>query len=479
MELRTGDETLDTAFRIAVDDIRSNVLPFHDGLLDEPRPVLMAGQAYDTPWTRDAAINVWNGASLLLPETGRDTLLSVLERRGDRVLIGGQYWDAISWAVGAWSHYLCTGDTGFLRIALDAVAATLSERETSEYDARTGLFRGPACYGDGVSAYPDRYADAGSSEILAWPAAHPDQVSKPGAGIPMQTLSTNCLYYQAYRLAGRMAAELGQPPDPAWPERADRLRAAIDRNFWTGSGYRYLVDPWGADARAEGLGNSLVLLFGLADPDRATSVLAGQPVTPAGVPCVWPAYNRYHRGPDDFGRHSGTVWPHVQALWGDACARHGRPDLFLDELRKLARHACRDGQFTEIYHPRTGLPYGGLQERADHGITSWDSCRRQTWSATGYLRLVLSGLFGLDATPAGLRIRPGPIEARLSGLRYRDAGWDLHITDSTGPGEVRIDGVVAGPLVPPDLTGHHQLEVAARSDRNTSRARAVGSFRDR
>lgn len=464
MELHTGDETLDAAFRIAVGDIRSNVVPFHDGLLDEPRPVLMAGQDYHTPWTRDAAINVWNGASLLLPEVGRDTLLSVLERRGDRVLIGGQYWDAISWAVGAWSHYLYTGDTGFLGTALDAVAATLTERETSEYDAERGLFRGPACYGDGVSAYPDRYgAGARSSEILAWPAAHPDLASRPGAGLPMHALSTNCLYHRAYVLASRMAAELGREPDPAWADRAELLRAAIDRHFWTGSGYRYLVDPWGADDRAEGLGNALVLLFGLAGPDRAAQVLAGQPVTPAGVPCVWPSYDRYHRGPDDFGRHSGTVWPHVQALWGDACARNGRTDLFLDELGKLARHACRDGQFTEIYHPLTGLPYGGLQEQGDRGITSWDSCRRQTWSATGYLRLVLSGLLGLDPAPDGLRLRPwlppGLTGVRLTGLRYRAATWDIHVTPAPAP--VRVDGEpTAQPLILANVTGHHLIELA-------------------
>ena len=39
-------------------------------------PVILAGLHYDTPWTRDAAINAWNGGSLILPEVSRNTLLS-------------------------------------------------------------------------------------------------------------------------------------------------------------------------------------------------------------------------------------------------------------------------------------------------------------------------------------------------------------------------------------------------------------------
>ena len=76
--------------------------------------MILAGLDYDTPWTRDAAINVWNGAGLLLPDVARATLLSVLERAGETVRIGGQYWDAIIWTIGAWHHYLYTGDRELL-----------------------------------------------------------------------------------------------------------------------------------------------------------------------------------------------------------------------------------------------------------------------------------------------------------------------------------------------------------------------------
>lgn len=208
-EMRTSYPALARAYRIAAADLTGNIRLFQDGLLDEPEPVLLAGLDYDTPWTRDAAINIWNGLSLFDPGVSRNTLLAVLEHTQDRLRIGGQYWDAIIWAVGAWEYYLQTGDRKFLRLAVDAVQNSLERFEKEEFDASFGLFRGPAVYGDGVAAYPDRYSPGGTSSILDWVKANPDKRAVNGFGIPMMTLSTNCVYARAYHIAGMMRAELG------------------------------------------------------------------------------------------------------------------------------------------------------------------------------------------------------------------------------------------------------------------------------
>ena len=206
--LETDNSTLNEAFRIAIGDLLGNVSLFQDGLLEHRLPTILAGLHYDTPWTRDAAINSWNGSSLMMPDAARNTLLSVLTRSGDRIRIGGQYWDAMIWATGAWNHYLYTGDRQFLLCAFDATSNSLERLEVEEFDAKTGLFRGPG-WSDGVAGYPDEYADAsGSSSILDWPKHNPNKVSKPGYGIPMQALSTNCIYYNAYVIAEKMKAEL-------------------------------------------------------------------------------------------------------------------------------------------------------------------------------------------------------------------------------------------------------------------------------
>jgi glycogen debranching enzyme len=448
--LVTGDRELDHAWRIALGDLAGNIIPFQDGILNDPAPVLMAGLDYDSPWTRDAAINTWNGAGLLCPTVTRHTLLTVVAReetsQGSDLVIGGQYnqyWDAIIWALGAWSQYLYTGDREFLALAHAVTRNSLARREADEFDPVMGLFRGPACYGDGVAAYPDVYArTGGSSAILDWVNANPDRATPVGYGLPMHALSTNCLYYETYRVLERMAAELAVPADPSWRRKAQALAREIQARFWDSDAgrFRYLVDPFGGSDAQEGLGHCFALLFGIATREQARAVFRTQQTTPAGIPCVWPTFPRYE-SPDGmrFGRHSGTVWPHIQAFWAEAAARHGQEEAFAFELRQLAAKACRDSHFAELYHPLTGAIYGGAQERGGQIATDWTSYTRQTWSATGYVRVILMGLLGMRFTPEGVRFQPllpqGISRAELRSLPYHDMSLEIVVAGPKSPGD--------------------------------------------
>ena len=157
--------------------------------------------------------------------------LACVVRADGQVRIGekyGQYWDAVVWATGAWNHYLYTGDRKFLALALEATKNSLAYFEQTEFDPQDNLFRGPG-WSDGVAAYPDEYANAGgSSGILDWPKHNPGKVSKPGFGIPIKALSTNCLYYNAYVTVDKMATELKVPVDPQWKIKAENLEKAVD-----------------------------------------------------------------------------------------------------------------------------------------------------------------------------------------------------------------------------------------------------------
>jgi len=459
LSLRTSSPEIDRAFAIALDDLALNIHPYCDGLLAREVPVFLAGESYDTPWTRDAAINVWNGGGLLYPDVAKNTLLSVLERRDGELRIGGEYWDAVVWAPGAWSLYLATGDRDFLALALEATRNSLAHFERTEFDAELGLFRGAAVYGDGISAYPDAYADAGHHNIMGWRDLTPVALAVPGEGLPMHALSTNCAYVHAYDLAGAMAAELGVPADRAWAARASSLRKAIDRHFWLPERghYRYLIDLRGDPDVQEGFGHAFAILFGVAGAEQRESILRMQHVTPAGLPCLWPPFARYRRE-GHVGRHSGTVWPPIQAFWAEAAARGRRADLVGHELAALARHAVRDGQFFELYHPETGLPYGGLQERAGAGVELWEPVAHQTWSATGFLRIVLAAVLGMRLAPDGIRFEPllppGLDELELTGLPYRASTIDVRI----------VRGPAAGsepPFLRADTDGQRRIELTA------------------
>ena len=111
------NEILTRAYQIALADIAGNVHPYKAGVLASRVNCLMAGGDYDTPWTRDASINVWNGYALMNPEVSKNTLLSVLKRVGNGYQIDGQYWDAILWAIGAYHLVNVTHDMEFAAIA--------------------------------------------------------------------------------------------------------------------------------------------------------------------------------------------------------------------------------------------------------------------------------------------------------------------------------------------------------------------------
>ena len=157
---RSDQEMIDRAARIAASDIRANFMPYRAGLLEEEKVCIMAGIDYDTPWTRDTAINTCFALAVTDPDIAANTLLAVCERMedGGGIHIAGQYWDKIIWILGARKYLQVNRDFEFLDIAAEAAINTLSEMERQEQDPEDGLFRGPAVYGDGVAAYPERYA---------------------------------------------------------------------------------------------------------------------------------------------------------------------------------------------------------------------------------------------------------------------------------------------------------------------------------
>lgn len=465
-EMRTSNPAINRAYRIAMGDLLGNVRLFQDGLLETPEPVLLAGLDYDTPWTRDASINVWNGLGLFWRDAARNTLSAVLERREGKLYIGGQYWDAIIWAIGAWTYFLHTDDRTFLSLAFDAVKNSLAHFEREEFDERMGLFRGPAVYGDGVAAYPDRYSPGGTSSILDWVKANPQKKATNGFGIPMMSLSTNCVYAQAYRIAGWMADQCGDDSGSVYEDHAARLITSIRERFWypeLGT-FNYLFDSEGICDHQEGLGHAFAILFQITKDEQAASVLSKQHSTRFGIPCVWPTFPRYS-SLGGYGRHSGTVWPFISGFWGEAALQQGRMDLFEREFLCLTENINRSGQCAEIHHPDTGEVYGGLQENGTGPLgMDWVSCTRQSWTATAYLRLLLNGLFGMKFSENGIRFSPclpkDVEKVEIRGIRYRDCELNLIVE---GHGE-RVDGYacngkVSEPFLPADKRGEQDIRI--------------------
>lgn len=491
-----GDPNLSRAFKIAVGDIASNVVPFQaapiskknwaeisaqvikiagkDDVIPSRMPILAAGLDYGVFQT-DTGMHAWDGAGFLQPEAMTGALLATLKLDKDGRLLcgceGTQSW-GLTWTIGAWSHYLITGNRPFLKVALSATLSTLDHLERYEFDAEKNLFRGPTVGGDGMSNYPDVWTKSmpGVGHIHKWPEHNPDKMVSVGLGLPMHALSTQCSIYEGYVLAGRMQRELGFPEDVTLHEKAERLKAAINKHFWREDAgiYRYLVDPFGGSDQQEGLGNAFAVLFGIASPEQAQRVCANMHIAPQGIQWIWPVYPRYVTSDPYKVAQRSNIWPLVNGPWSSAAALSGRMDLFALELKMAADRACRDNQFAEAYHPVTGEIYGGIQEgrtarkgaglaafiaarlggtgeptpealaklfpavEGKEGLNLWQSCGRNTFSSTAYVRMVLQGLCGIKLETDGISFQPkvpkGMSPVAVYELPYRQAELEIHIT---------------------------------------------------
>lgn len=438
-EIITDNDRINKVYEIAVDDIRRNIKLYRDGLLRESSAVIMAGEGYCTPWTRDAAINVWNGCGLLFPEESKNTLLSVLVEENGVKRIGGEYWDAIVWVTGAYAYYNYSGDTDFYALFREVTVNSLKYFEETEYDDKLCLFRGAACYGDGISAYPDFYAQKSKCGIVEFAEHFPEYRAKKGVGVPMHVLSTNCLYYNAYKIAYKITGE------ESYALKAECIKKSVNKHFWnekTGT-YDYIVDDFGGSRAAEGLGLSFAILFEIAEPWQIASILKNVYIAPQGIPCLYPNFERYKKyGKYGIGRHCGTIWPQIQAFWADACAKYdfSRTE---SETECLIANVLRDGYFSEIYHPQTGERYGGVQEWQGEIVDTWKSEKHQTWCATGYIRMLLFDFLGLKFTEKGLFITPAKSRLcnsfELKGLKWRGKRIDICVQDYAKSAYVSAD----------------------------------------
>ncbi|MFG1807593.1 ricin-type beta-trefoil lectin domain protein [Streptomyces sp. NPDC049040] len=427
-----------------------------------PQTFIRAGGGYAQPWTRDAAVNSWNAASLLEPKQAANTLWSAVVKQSNGQLIvqqDNEQWDQVVWAIGAWNHYLVTGDQGFLTNAYQATTNTLATRKNANYNSSYGLFQGPAFFNDGIAGYPAPLADATES--------HGGYVGDYTATSTMMTLSTNAVYYQAYRSAALMASALGKPSAEvgALNSQADSLKTSINNHLWnSGKGlYGYFVhgnDSMSGqlDQTEEGTGLSFAILFGIASAGQAQSILANAHLQPYGIVDTYPNYARYSDA--EPGRHNVVVWPMVQGYWADAAARSGNQARFANEVQQLAGLANSSRQFAEIYNAQTGAVDGGWQTGGH-----WGAAPDQTWSATAYLRMIDTDLFGMTFGTGGLSFRPtlpaGWGDATLSGVAYRGATLNIALH---GSGNVissfKLDGTTTSAnSVPASLTGTHSVDI--------------------
>lgn len=399
------------------------------GLLDENLGLMMrAGGTYPTPWTRDAAVNTMNAACFLEPEVAKNTLWAVCERADGGLCfqMDNQSWDKIVWATGAWKYYLATKDGEFLPPAYETVKNSLEMLEKSQFNEKFGLFTGGSFFNDGITGYPADLHEKGNESSFM--GDHP-------AVKDVMALSTNCLYYNAFRILEKMAHILSDD-DAAqlYAKKGEALKSAVNRYFWKeeNESYSYLLYPDGrTDDSQEGCGISFAVLTGVCSATRAKRMLERCYRSERGLVSIWPPFAGISSVEKPL-RHNNLIWPVVNGFFVTAAAQCGFSEIVGDEIQNLALLVKNDGgTYSEIYNPCTGKPDGGWQ----CGYI-WDSVRDQTWSATAFIRSIVFGVFGIALEEEKIAFRPclpenfGKVE--LKGIHFGNAELDISLSGKGG-----------------------------------------------
>lgn len=422
--IRTGNIMFDGLYAMAVHEaLLNSVSQIRDWAYGGNSPisleVFQTGEAWTYVWTRDLAYSVYLALAGFDPQRAETSLLfktSVLKPAVDGGFTnqiiqdtgsGGSYpisSDRVVWALGADAtlNYLPDGERGkFLREIYPILHDTIEQDRRLIFDPSDGLYRGEQSFLDWREQ--------------TYPAWTKDNVSVIGMS---KALSVNAADYFLLKTAARYAALLGlTAAESRYQGWAETLKRAINREFFdrrTGLYSTYLLSDGIHEIRVQRydcLGEALAILCGVADHDRAESILKNYPVGPYGPPVVWPEDR------DVPIYHNHAIWPFVTAFWTKAAQQADNWRAVNLGVETLEREAAFNLSNMENYDFVTGR--AEIKGEALNGPVV--NSRRQLWSVAGYLAMVQDVVFGLETSWDGVRFRPY-VTAQMRNEIFGDTG---------------------------------------------------------
>ena len=416
--IRTGNLAFDALFALAGFEMRLNsVSQIRDGNYNGGAPIpcecFETGEKWHYVWTRDLSYAADLGLALLDPQRVRNSLdfklsgwrkgLSIAPQvagtpDGTQIVQdtgSGGSWpvstDRVTWAFAA-EETLRTlpalERAPFARRALQALTNTIENDRIAAFDARTGLYMGE-----------QSFLDWRDQSYAAW---IPGDLASMSSS---RSLSTNVGHYQALLLTAKLAREHG---DSARGRRyagwAAALKRAINRELWLeGAGMYSSLTAGHLDGaplhKFDWLGQSLAIISGIADEERARSILARYPHGPMGAPVIWP------QQPGMPVYHNRALWPFVTAYGLRAATHAGNVAVADAAYDSLVRGAALNMSNMENLEWLSGQPLL-LDERRPNLIGPVINSRRQLWSVGAYLGMVVGEVFGISLQDEAIQLRP-------------------------------------------------------------------------
>ena len=293
----------------------------------EPDNTLRTGREWPGVWTRDVSYSIILAMAALQPEVSRISLEKKITPSGRIVQDTGSggAWPVSSdrqiWGIAAFEVYKTTGDEDWLRKIYPVIKNSLEDDYKTIYDNETGLVHGETSFIDWrEQSYPTwmQTADIYQSEALG----------------------TSIVHAQAWRTLAEIASILGDSTEARrYTERAAALDKAINSQLWLDDKGYYAMYLYGRDfpiknPRAETLGESLAILYDVADSNRARLITEKNPTTPFGPAIFYPQIA------DQPPYHNNSLWPWVAAYWTLANAKTGNAEGVMQGIGSIFRPAA-------------------------------------------------------------------------------------------------------------------------------------------
>lgn len=269
----TGIDDVETSlYNLAVNDMVLNL---------EKDGTFRTGELWEGVWTRDLCYSLILSLAHVEPAYSHESLMRKVDRLGRIVQdtgTGGSWpcsTDRAIWIPGAYELWLETGDMEFLKKVYEISARSIATDYTVAFDPSTGLMRGESSFIDWREQSYPRWMDC--KDICQ-----------------SECLGTNAVFVGALLSLGKMAKALGRSEEAAgYAAKAAALKEAINKNLWVEEKGYYGQYLYGHNfktlsPRSETLGEALCILWDVASPAQAQSIIANMPLSQYGPTIFWP-----------------------------------------------------------------------------------------------------------------------------------------------------------------------------------------------
>lgn len=415
-------------------------------MLIEEDSTFRTGAKWAGVWTRDISYSVLLSYAFIAPDIAMKSLMQKVNR--DRIIQdtgSGGAWpvssDRVVWSLAAWEIYKVTGDKEWLQKVYTIIRNSLEDDLAVVYDEKTGLFKGESSFLDWrEQSYPGWMDNTDISQSI--------------------NLGTNAVYFQTFSIMGKMANILNKPEEAAfYKNHSESIKTSFNKYLWNEQqGYynqylygRHFMVP---SKRFEALGESLTILFDIADDEKAKKIIENAPAISYGIPTIYPQI------PNVPPYHNNGIWPFVQAYWNWAAAEMDNEKALNHGLASLYRSAALFVTNKENFVAETG-DYQGTQINSD----------RQQWSVAGNLAMVYRVFLGMKFETDGITFEPTIPETydgkkTIKNFRYRNSNLNFEIEGFGNEiGSIYFDGkMLEEAKIPGDISGDHTVRIVMNNE---------------